>query len=160
MTALEPAMQGLSATGQAGGQQWSLSLQTLLLLSAMAFLPAVLLMMTGFTRIIIVRLAAHGHRHHLGAAEPGAAGAGAVPDVFRHVTDPGPGLRKRLANCSPGMKSAWSTDKGSQPFRAFMLTQTRQGDLALFARVACLATCKAPKTCPCVCCCRRLSPAN
>ncbi len=55
MTALEPAMQGLSAfTGQAGGQQWSLSLQTLLLLSAMAFLPAVLLMMTGFTRIVVV----------------------------------------------------------------------------------------------------------
>lgn len=48
-------IEGLSAfTGQAGGEQWSLSLQTLLLLSAMAFLPAILLMMTGFTRIIIV----------------------------------------------------------------------------------------------------------
>ena len=37
-----------------GGQAWTLSVQTLVLLTAMAFLPAVLLMMTGFTRIIIV----------------------------------------------------------------------------------------------------------
>jgi flagellar biosynthetic protein FliP len=37
-----------------GGQQWSIKLQTLLLLSSMAFLPAALLMMTCFTRIIIV----------------------------------------------------------------------------------------------------------
>ncbi|HSH47100.1 MAG TPA: flagellar biosynthetic protein FliP, partial [Halomonas sp.] len=37
-----------------GGQRWSLSLQTLLLLSSLAFLPAALLMMTCFTRIIIV----------------------------------------------------------------------------------------------------------
>ncbi len=37
-----------------GGQQWSLSLQTLLFLSSLAFLPAMLLMMTSFTRIIIV----------------------------------------------------------------------------------------------------------
>ena len=38
---------------QDGGQSWTLSVQTLVLLTAMAFLPAVLLMMTGFTRIII-----------------------------------------------------------------------------------------------------------
>ena len=37
-----------------GGQQWSIQLQTLLLLSSLAFLPAALLMMTSFTRIIIV----------------------------------------------------------------------------------------------------------
>ena len=37
-----------------GGQNYSLSLQTLLLLTSLTFLPAALLMMTGFTRIIIV----------------------------------------------------------------------------------------------------------
>jgi flagellar biosynthesis protein FliP len=37
-----------------GGQQWSIQLQTLLLLTSLAFLPAALLMMTSFTRIIIV----------------------------------------------------------------------------------------------------------
>src|SRR5262245_27746898 len=37
-----------------GGQAYSLNLQTLLALTALTFLPAVLLLMTGFTRIIIV----------------------------------------------------------------------------------------------------------
>ena len=39
---------------QAAAKPIRLSLQTLLLLTALSFLPAVLLMMTGFTRIIIV----------------------------------------------------------------------------------------------------------
>ncbi|MDP1633782.1 MAG: flagellar biosynthetic protein FliP, partial [Gallionellaceae bacterium] len=37
-----------------GGQTYTLSLQTLILISSLTFLPAILLMMTGFTRIIIV----------------------------------------------------------------------------------------------------------
>ena len=37
-----------------GGQTYTLSLQTLLLLTSLSFLPAALLMMTSFTRIIIV----------------------------------------------------------------------------------------------------------
>ena len=47
-----PAFTSTPAPG--GGQNYSLSLQTLLLLTALSFLPAALLMMTGFTRIIIV----------------------------------------------------------------------------------------------------------
>ncbi|MCI2405808.1 flagellar biosynthetic protein FliP, partial [Serratia sp. PGPR-27] len=37
-----------------GGQSWSLPVQTLVLLTSLTFLPAMLLMMTSFTRIIIV----------------------------------------------------------------------------------------------------------
>ncbi|MGH8116421.1 MAG: hypothetical protein ACREPF_11280 [Rhodanobacteraceae bacterium] len=37
-----------------GGQQWSIELQTLLLVTSLAFLPAILLMMTCFTRVIVV----------------------------------------------------------------------------------------------------------
>src|ERR1700686_1920141 len=37
-----------------GGQAYTLSVQTLLVLTALSFLPAVLLLMTSFTRIIIV----------------------------------------------------------------------------------------------------------
>src|SRR5476649_737421 len=43
-----------SAASPGGGQTWSLSIQTLLFLTSLSFLPAVILMMTGFTRIIIV----------------------------------------------------------------------------------------------------------
>src|SRR5678816_263013 len=43
-----------STPGPAGAQSYSLSIQTLLLLTSLTFLPAVLLMMTSFTRIVIV----------------------------------------------------------------------------------------------------------
>src|SRR5690606_31033910 len=43
-----------STPGPNGSQTWSLSIQTLAMLTMMSFLPAALLMMTGFTRIIIV----------------------------------------------------------------------------------------------------------
>ena len=47
-----PALTSTPTPG--GGQAYSLSLQTLLLLTGLSFLPAALLMMTSFTRIIIV----------------------------------------------------------------------------------------------------------
>jgi flagellar biosynthetic protein FliP len=47
-----PAVTSTPAAG--GGTQWSLSIQTLLLLTSLTFLPALVLMMTSFTRIIIV----------------------------------------------------------------------------------------------------------
>ncbi len=37
-----------------GGQSWSLPVQTLVFITSLTFLPAILLMMTSFTRIIIV----------------------------------------------------------------------------------------------------------
>src|SRR5437868_12800456 len=47
-----PAVTSTPAPG--GGQTYSLSMQTLLLMTALSFLPAALMMMTSFTRIIIV----------------------------------------------------------------------------------------------------------
>ena len=38
----------------AGGTSYSVPIQTLLFFTALSFLPAILLMMTGFTRIVIV----------------------------------------------------------------------------------------------------------
>jgi flagellar biosynthesis protein FliP len=43
-----------STPGADGSQTYTLSVQTLLTLTALTFIPAVLLMMTSFTRIIIV----------------------------------------------------------------------------------------------------------
>lgn len=47
-----PAFTATPAPG--GGQTYSVSLQTLLALSALSFLPAVLMLTTSFTRIVIV----------------------------------------------------------------------------------------------------------
>ena len=43
-----------SAAAADGGTTWSVPVQTLLFFSALSFIPAVLLLMTSFTRIIIV----------------------------------------------------------------------------------------------------------
>ena len=43
-----------STPAAGGGQNYSLSIQTLLFLTSLTFIPAALLMMTSFTRIIIV----------------------------------------------------------------------------------------------------------
>jgi flagellar biosynthetic protein FliP len=45
---------GLTLLSGAGGQSYSLDVQTLLLVTGLAFLPGLLLLMTAFTRIIIV----------------------------------------------------------------------------------------------------------
>ena len=51
----QAALPGVTSTpGPGGSQTWSLSVQTLLLLTSLSFLPALLLCMTSFTRILIV----------------------------------------------------------------------------------------------------------
>ncbi|MDP3617438.1 MAG: flagellar biosynthetic protein FliP, partial [Rhodoferax sp.] len=46
---------GITSTpGPGASQTWSLSVQTLVLLTSLTFLPALLLSMTSFTRILIV----------------------------------------------------------------------------------------------------------
>ncbi|HEX8883135.1 MAG TPA: flagellar biosynthetic protein FliP, partial [Noviherbaspirillum sp.] len=55
LCALAQGLPALTSTPAAnGGQNYTLSLQTMLLLTGLTFIPAALLMMTSFTRIIIV----------------------------------------------------------------------------------------------------------
>ncbi|WAH61294.1 flagellar type III secretion system pore protein FliP [Pseudomonas silvicola] len=133
-----------------GSQQWSLSLQTLMLLSSMAFLPALLLMMTGFTRIIIV----------LGLLRTAIGTTSAPPNQVLL----GLALFLTFFVMSPVLNKAYDTawqpfsnnqigleemlDKGSQPFRGFMLKQTRETDLAMYARIADLQDLDTPDQVP------------
>jgi flagellar biosynthetic protein FliP len=103
-------------------------------------LPArCMLMMTGFTRIVIVLVAAApGAGHAVGAAEPGGHRAVAVPHLLRDGADARQGLPGRLPalhhqrdQLRPGPQA-----RGETPVRQFMLKQTRQSDFALFARLA------------------------
>jgi flagellar biosynthetic protein FliP len=50
----EPVIPALSVTGTGNGQTWSVSMQILLLMTALTFLPSLVLAATSFTRIIIV----------------------------------------------------------------------------------------------------------
>lgn len=125
-------------TAADGSQTWSLSIQTLALLTMMSFLPAMLLTMTGFTRIIIV----------LGLLR-NAMGTGASPPNSILI---GLALFLTFFTMSPVFDQVYATawqplsegriefqealQLGSEPLRQFMLNQTRETDLSLFANMA------------------------
>lgn len=133
-----------------GGQQWSLQLQTLLLLSSMAFLPAILLMMTSFTRIVIVLSLL---RTAMGtqSAPPNQVLLGIA--LFLSLFVMMPVLTQiyetawvPLSNDTISFEEFLAT--ASEPLRQFMLSQTREPDLALFARLADAPAMQGPEDLP------------
>src|SRR5690606_22194274 len=137
--ALAQAVPALTAqTGADGSQTYSLSMQTLLLLSMLSFLPAMMLMMTGFTRIIIV-LGLLRNALGTGTSPPNQVLVGlaifltffTMAPVFDQVyTD----AYRPLADGAISFEQA--LERGAGPFREFMLNQTRESDLELFAAMA------------------------
>ena len=131
-----PAITSTPAPG--GGTQWSLSIQTLLLLTGLTFIPAIVLMMTGFTRIIIVLSLL---RHALGTqtSPPNQVLVGLALFLTFFVMAP-TFDRVYVEAYQPLSENKISfqeaLDRGSVPMREFMLKQTRTTDLELFTRIA------------------------
>jgi flagellar biosynthetic protein FliP len=126
-----------SATAN-GGQNYSLSLQTLILLTALSFLPTIVLMMTSFTRIIIVLSLL---RQAIGAqsSPPNQILLGLALFLTFFIMSPVldrvySEAYKPLSENKITMQQA--LDKGSVPIREFMLKQTREADLAMFLNLA------------------------
>jgi hypothetical protein len=69
--------------GSGDGETYSVTLEILALMTMLTLLPAILLMMTSFTR---------GAGHRANAVQPDYPGPGAVPDPVRHVAGIRPGL--------------------------------------------------------------------
>jgi flagellar biosynthetic protein FliP len=121
-----------------GGQNWSLPVQTLVFLTSLTFIPAILLLMTSFTRIIIVLSLL---RSALGtpSSPPNQVLLGLA--LFLTFFVMAPVFDNMYTNAYLPLSENKITmldaiDKGAQPLKAFMLRQTRQADLALFARLA------------------------
>ncbi|PIJ48461.1 flagellar biosynthetic protein FliP [Erwinia sp. OLTSP20] len=121
-----------------GGQSWSLPVQTLVFITSLTFLPTILLMMTSFTRIIIVFGLL---RNALGtpSAPPNQVLLGLA--LFLTFFIMSPTLDKiyqdaYLPFSQDKISMEVALQKGAQPLRSFMLRQTREADLALFARLA------------------------
>ena len=125
--------------GSSGGStSYSVPIQTLLFFTALSFLPAVLLMMTGFTRIVIVLSLL---RQALGtqSSPPNQVIVGL--SLFLTFFIMGPTLDKVYQDAYlPYTTNAISFDqaltRGEAPMRAFMSKQTRQSDFALFVKLA------------------------
>ena len=133
------ALPALTSTpAGAGGTQYSLSVQTLLLLTSLSFLPAVVLMMTSFTRIIIVMSLL---RHALGTqtSPPNQVMVGLslfltffimAPVADKVYTEAWLPLSENRINFNEAIARA------TVPVKGFMLKQVREPDLALFAGLA------------------------
>jgi flagellar biosynthetic protein FliP len=140
-----PALTSTPAPG--GGQTYTLSLQTLILLTALSMLPAVLLMMTSFTRIIIVLSLL---RQAIGtqSAPPNQVLVGlslfltlfVMSPVFDKIYDDA-----YLPYSTNKISMSQALDKGAAPLKTFMLKQTRQADLALYLKLSNSAAPKGPE---------------
>jgi flagellar biosynthetic protein FliP len=127
-----------STPAPGGGTQWSISIQTLILLTSLSFLPAILLMMTSFTRIIIVLSLL---RHALGTqtSPPNQVMIGLALFLTFFVMAPvGDKIYTDayLPLSENKISFQQALDRGAVPLRGFMMKQVREGDLALFTKVA------------------------
>ncbi|GAB3265052.1 flagellar type III secretion system pore protein FliP [Chitinimonas naiadis] len=128
----------LTSQPSGGGQSYTLTLQTLLFLTGITFLPAVLLMMTAFTRIVIVLSML---RQALGTMQAPPNQVIVGMSLFLTVFVMSPVLDKIWVEAYEpysqekiGFNEA--IERGSKPLKQFMLKQTRQKDLALFIELS------------------------
>jgi flagellar biosynthetic protein FliP len=128
----------VNVSGGKGGQQYSMSLQLLGLMTTLTLLPSMLLMMTSFVRIIIVLSIL---RQALGTAQtpPNTVLVGLalfltffiMSPVFESVYNDavGPYMNAKL-DCDKALI------KAETPIRDFMMKQTREDDIAMFMQIA------------------------
>jgi len=129
------------AFGAMGGTQgpgMSMSLQLLLIMGLLTILPSLVLMMTSFTRILIV-LAILRQAIGLQQSPPNQVLIGL--SLFLSLFVMAPTLDKvnevAIAPYSAGTINAQQAiEAGAEPFHAFMIRQTRERDLAMFADMA------------------------
>ena len=134
-----PGVDALTVTtnGQ-GGQTYTLTIQVLLFMTALSLLPAGLMLMTSFTRIVIVLSIL---RQALGTSQTPSnqilIGLSLfltffiMSPVFSQVYDTAisPYLAEKVS-------AEQALEAAQKPMREFMMKQTRDADIALFARIA------------------------
>ena len=125
-------------TAPNGGQEYSLTLQILILMTAVTLLPGIVLMMTAFTRIVIV-LAILRQALGAGQAPPNQVLIGL--SLFLTLFVMGPVVDKINADAvQPYMAgtidATTALKHGAEPLKRFMLDQTRESDIATFVRIS------------------------
>ncbi len=139
LSSAAPTLDTLTATtGPNGEQNWSVTIQALVLMTVITMLPSMLLMMTSFTRIIIV-LAIVRQATGLMQAPPAQVLVGLgifmtmfiMAPVFDRMYNDGfkPYLDEQI-----GIETA--LERASIPLHEFMLAQTREKDLTMFSEIA------------------------
>jgi len=134
-----PGIDALTMTpGEGGEQTYTLSIQVLLMMTALSMLPAALILMTSFTRIVIVLSIL---RQALGTAQTPSNQILIGLALFLTFFIMGPVLSEVYETAlqpylADEITVQAAIDKAQVPVREFMLAQTRDDDLALFARIS------------------------
>lgn len=125
-------------TNPDGSQEYSVTLQVLAIMTAMSFIPAAVIMMTSFTRIIVV-LAILRQAIGLQQSPSNQILLGMslfltffiMAPIFSQINDKAvqPYLNEQ-------MTSIQALQEAKEPIKAFMLSQTRLKDLETFAKIA------------------------
>jgi flagellar biosynthetic protein FliP len=122
----------------AGGQTYSLTFQIVILMTVLTLLPAMLLAMTAFTRIIIVLSIL---RQALGMATTPSnqvlTGMALFLTFFVMSTTLTQSYNSGIKPYMDGqLAGEIAFDRTVQPLKRFMLAQTRENDLQLFSRLS------------------------
>lgn len=145
------AISAITLTTDAQGQQeYSVNLQILLIMTALGFIPAFVMLMTSFTRIIIVFSIL---RQALGLQQTPSnqilLGLAmfltifVMAPVFERINQE---ALQPYMSAQIGAEDALARAEG--PIRNFMLAQTRESDLELFIRIAKRNDIESPETTP------------
>jgi flagellar biosynthetic protein FliP len=134
-----PSLSALKVTtGTDGSQEYSVSIQILAIMTALSFIPAILLMTTSFTRIIIVFAIL---RQALGLQQSPSnqiligmtlfLTLFIMAPVFERVNEQAlqPYINEEIS-------SKEAIERSIKPFHAFMMAQTRESDLKLFMDIS------------------------
>jgi len=136
--------------GNGDGQTYSVTLEILALMTMLTMLPAILLMMTSFTRIIIVLSIL---RQALGTAQTPSNQIILGLALFLTLFIMSPVLDQvYLLAVQPYMDGSLSAldalRAATEPFKTFMLAQTRETDIRMFADIAGVTDIESPEKTP------------
>ncbi|WDE08341.1 flagellar type III secretion system pore protein FliP [Thalassomonas viridans] len=125
-------------TNPDGSQEYSITLQILIFMTALSFIPAAVIMMTSFTRIVVVMAIL---RQAIGLQQTPSNQViiGLTLFMTLFVMTPVYNQINRVAvqpYLAEQMTSVEAIDKAKVPLRAFMLEQTRLKDLHTLAQMA------------------------
>ncbi len=134
-----PGIQAVTVTtNPQGGQDYTVTIQVLAIMTLLSLLPALLLTMTSFTRIVIVLGLL---RQAIGTAQAPSNQVLIGLSLFLTLFIMMPVFEKVNAQAvQPYMEDkidlTTALENASRPFRTFMLRQTREEDLEMFMRVS------------------------
>ena len=134
----QPGIQALVVDNTSDGQRYTLTMQALVLMTALTLLPALLLMMTSFTRIVIVLAIL---RQAIGTAQTPSNQIVIGLSLFMTLFVMSPVFNKVYVDAvqpymEEKMPAKEALERAAVPLRAFMLGQTRESDLGLFMEIA------------------------